>query len=134
MDIVKEIEQKYRNSPQHGIIFSIDAKAYDSRIGDRILFGESYRYMECGTTYNWQNIYLDMSGNTIGVLEERQNGKLFDPMTVSFCIHLADCMDKETWDEMEREYKGNPHLVDEGETLWLKFATLNQLLDHLNIA
>ena len=134
MNIIQEIEQRYRNNPKHGVTFSIDADAYESRIGDRISFGENYTCTECGTTYNFQNIYLDEQGNTIGFIVEANNHKLFDPMTVSFCVHLADCSDMETWDEMEKEYKDNPHLVDRGETLVLKFATLNQLLDHLKIA
>ena len=132
MNIVQEIEQRYRNNPKHGITFSIDASAYDCRLGDRVTFGENTTDMQCGTMYNWQDILLD--GECIGYLQESQSGRLFDPMTISFCVPLADCSDMETWDEMEKEHKDNPHLVDMDETLLLEFATLNQLLDHLKIA
>lgn len=132
MNIIEEIEKKYRDNPKHGVTFSIDAEAYECRLGDRVVFGDNTTDMQCGTLYNWQDVILD--GKVVGYLQEAQSGRIFDPMTVSFCIHLADCSDMETWGEMEKEYMKCPHLVDMGETLVLKFATLNQLLDHLKIA
>ena len=132
MNIVQEIEQRYRNNPKHGITFSIDASAYDCRLGDRVTFGENTTDMQCGTMYNWQDILLD--GECIGYLQESQSGRLFDPMTSSFIVPIADCSEHELWDEMEVKYKENPHLYDSGEVLELRFATLNQLLDHLKIA
>ena len=129
MNIVQEIEKKYRDNPKHGVTFSIDPSAYECSIGDRISFGENYSHQESGAMYNWQNVYLDMAGNTIGYLEERCSGKLLDPMCVSFCVFLADCMDSETWSEMETKYADNPHLSDIGEVLRLEFATLQQLVE-----
>ena len=133
MSIIQEIESKYRANPKHGVTFSIDKEAYESRIGDRITFGKNTSSMECGTMYNWQDICLDTPDNVIGYLEEKVSGRIFDPMCVSFCLTLADCMEKDTWEAMEQKYKDNPHFTDLGETLRLDFATLNQLLDHLKI-
>ena len=131
MNIVQEIEQKYRNNPKHGITFSIDASAYDCRLGDRVTFGENTTSMQGGSFYNWQDIILD--GKVVGYLEEVESGRLFDPMTSSFIVPIADCSEHELWDEMEVKHKDNPHLYDSGETLQLRFATLNQLLEHLKI-
>jgi len=132
MNIVQEIEQRYRNNPKHGVWFSIDASAYECSVGDRVSFGDNTTDMQCGVLFNWQDIILD--GKVVGYLQEAKNGRLFDPMTSSFIVPIADCTEHELWDEMKVKYKGNPHLYDAGETLQLRFATLNQLLEHLKIA
>lgn len=131
MNIVQEIEQRYRNNPKHGVQFSIDASAYESSVGDRVSFGDNTTAMQGGALYNWQDIILD--GKVVGYLEEVESGRLFDPITSSFIVPIADCSEHELWDEMEVKYKENPHLYDSGETLQLRFATLNQLLEHLKI-
>lgn len=132
MNIVQEIEQRYRNNPQHGVWFSIDASAYESKVGDRVSFGDNTTQMQGGSFYNWQDIVLD--GKVVGYLEEVKSGRLFAPMTSSFIAPIADCSEHELWNKMEVKYKDNPHLYDSGETLQLRFATLNQLLEHLEIA
>ena len=131
MNIVQEIEQRYRNNPKHGVQFSIDASAYESSVGDRVSFGDNTTAIQCGALYNWQDIILD--GKVVGYLEEVDSGRLFDPMTSSFVVPIADCSEHELWDKMEVKYKDNPHLCDRGETLQLRFATLNQLLEHLKM-
>lgn len=132
MNIVQEIEQRYRNNPKHGVWFSIDASAYESSVGDRVSFGDNTTAMQCGELYNWQDIILD--GKVVGYLEEVESGRLFDPMTSSFIVPIADCSEHELWEKMEVKYKDNQHLYDSGEVLELRFATLNQLLEHLGIA
>lgn len=132
MNIIQEIEQRYRNNPQYGVWFSIDASAYESSVGDRVSFGGNTTSMQGGAFYNWQDIILD--GKVVGYLQEVESGRLFDPITSSFIVPIADCSEHELWNEMEVKYKGNPHLYDSGETLQLRFATLNQLLKHLKIA
>ena len=132
MNIAQEIEQRYRNNPKHGILFSIDKSAYESNVGDRVSFGDNTTVVQCGKIYNFQDIILD--GEVVGYLEEVMNGKIFDPMTSSFIIPIADCSEHDLWNEMEVKYKDNPHLFDSGETLQLRFATLNQLLEHLEIS
>lgn len=129
MNIIEEIEKKYRDNPKHGVTFSIDAEAYECRLGDRVVFGDNTTDMQCGTLYNWQDVILD--GKVVGYLQEAQSGRIFDPMTVSFCVPIADCMEHELWDKMSEEHKDNPHLHDGGEVLELRFATLNQMLDYL---
>lgn len=132
MNIIEEIEKKYRDNPKHGVTFSIDAEAYECRLGDRVVFGDNTTDMQCGTLYNWQDVILD--GKVVGYLQEAQSGRMFDPMTISFCVPIADCMEHELWDKMSEEHKGNPHLHDGGEVLELRFATLNQMLDYLKAA
>jgi hypothetical protein len=132
MNIVQEIEQRYRNNPKHGVWFSIGASAYKSSVGDRVSFGDNTTAMQGGALYNWQDIILD--GKVVGYLQEVESGRLFDPMTSSFIVPIADCSEHELWDEMEVKYKENPHLYDSGEVLELRFATLNQMLEYLEIA
>ena len=131
MNIVEQRENEYRSYKGYGVTFSIDASAYESRFGDRVEFGDNTTSMQGGALYNWQDVLLD--GNVIGYLEERENGKLFDPMTVTFCVPLADCTEQELWEEKVREFDGNPHLAESGEVLKLEFATLNQMLEYLNV-
>ena len=132
MNIVQEIEQRYRNNPKHGVWFSIDASAYESSVGDRVSFGDNTTAMQCGALYNWQDIILD--GKVVGYLQEVESGRLLDPITSSFIVPIADCSEDELWNKMEAKYKENPHLYDSGEVLELRFATLNQLLEHLKIS
>lgn len=127
MSIIAEIEKKYRESPKHGVTFSIDANAYECDCD--IIFSAPSQSLSGGVFFNWQDIILD--GKVVGYLEETQSGRLFDPMCVSFCRCLADCEDYKLWEEMEEKYQGNPHLVDEGESLQLRFATLNQFINHI---
>lgn len=129
MNIVQEIEQRYRNNPKHGVWFSIDASAYESSVGDRVSFGDNTTAMQCGALYNWQDIILD--GKVVGYLQEVESGRLFDPITSSFIVPIADCSEHELWDKMSEEHKDNPHLHDGDEVLELRFATLNQMLDYL---
>lgn len=132
MNIVQEIEQRYRNNPKHGVWFSIDASAYESSLGDRVSFGDNTTAMQGGALYNWQDIILD--GKVVGYLQEVESGRLFEPITSSFIVPIADCSEHELWDEMEVKYKENPHLYNLGEVLELRFATLNQMLEYLEIA
>ncbi len=131
MNIVDQIMNEYRQRPNHGIQFSVESEAYKCRVGDRVSFGDNTTVLQCGSFYNYQDIILD--GNVIGYLEEVQSGRLFDPMTISFVIPIADCSEKDVWEKMLVQFAGNPHLSDEGESLVLRFATLNQILDHLSI-
>lgn len=132
MNIIEEIENEIRQNPNFGVKFSIDAEAYECRLGDRVCFGENLTAFQCGSLYNYQDIILD--GNVIGYLEEIDDGRLFRPMTASFIIPVADCSESELWEQKEREFADNKHLHDAGEVLELRFATLNQLLDFINAA
>lgn len=132
MCILSKIENEIRRSNNYGVQFSIDADAYDCRIGDRVSFGDNETSLQGGSFHNYQDVVLD--GKTIGYLEEIDDGKLFHPMIVSFYITLADCTEHELWDKMEKKHKGNPHLYDKGESLVLRFATLNQMLDYLSVS
>lgn len=130
MNIVEQIEAEYLAMKGYGIQFSIEPEAYECDIpDDRLMFGDNTTDMQCGTLYNWQPILID--GNSVGFLQEKQSGKLFDPMTITFIYILADCMEQELWDEMLAKHKGNPHLYDAGESLELRFATLQQFIDYL---
>lgn len=130
MNIVEQIEAEYRAMKDYGIQFSIEPEAYECDIpDDRLMFGDNTTDMQCGTLYNWQPILID--GNSVGFLQEKQSGKLFDPMTITFIYILADCMEQELWDEMLSKHNDNPHLCDVGETLELRFATLQQFVDYL---
>lgn len=130
MNIVEQIEAEYRAMKGYGIQFSIEPEAYECDIpDDRLMFGDNTTDMQCGTLYNWQPILID--GNSVGYLQEKQSGKLFDPMTVTFIYILADCMEQELWDEMLSKHNDNLHLYDAGETLELRFATLQQFVDYL---
>ena len=130
MNIVEQIEAEYRAMKGYGIQFSIEPEAYECDIpDDRLIFGDNTTDMQCGTLYNWQPILID--GNSVGYLQEKQSGKLFDPMTVTFIYILADCVEQELWDEMLSKHNDNLHLYDAGETLELRFATLQQFVDYL---
>lgn len=130
MNIVEQIEAEYRAMKGYGIQFSIEPEAYECDISDdRLMFGDNTTDIQCGTLYNWQPILID--GNSVGFLQEKQSGKLFDPMTVTFIYILADCMEQELWDEMLSKHNDNLHLYDAGETLELRFATLQQFVDYL---
>lgn len=130
MNIVEQIEADYRAMKGYGIQFSIEPEAYECDIpNDRLMFGDNTTDIQCGTLYNWQPILID--GNSVGFLQEKQSGKLFDPMTITFIYILADCMEQELWDEMLSKHNDNLHLCDAGETLELRFATLQQFVDYL---
>lgn len=132
MSVFEKVQDEYRNRPMHGIQFSIEAEAYLCRLGDRVMFGDNTTEISCGTLFNYQDILLD--GKCVGYLTESQSGRTLDPMCVSFCVPIADCSETDKWEQMEKKFNGNPHLCDNGETLLLKFATLNQLLDYLKAA
>lgn len=130
MNIIEEIEAEYKSRKNYGIQFSIGPQAYECDIPDgRLEFGDNTTDMQCGRLYNWQPILID--GKSVGYLQETQSGKLFDPMTATFILILADCMEHELWDEMQEKHNDNPHLYDAGETLELRFATLQMFVDHL---
>ena len=128
MNIIDEIEQEYRNAKGYGIKFSIEPEAYDCKLGDRVSFGENTTEMRCGTFYNYQPILLD--GVEIGFLQEAVSGKIFHPITTSFCVPLADCSEPEKiTDEMRKSH----HFDGDGETYLMEFATLNQMLEYLKL-
>ena len=129
MDLIEKINDEYRSRKNHGVTFSIDSEAYECECD--VEFGKNSTEMQCGTLYNWQPIII--GGKEVGYVEESQSGKLFDPMCVSFCVPLADCMEHELWDAMAEKHKDNPHLCDCGESLELRFATLRQLLGFLGL-
>lgn len=132
MGIIEQIENEYRQKKNYGVQFSIKPDAYDCKVGNRIYFGENETVLQCGCFYNYQNIIFD--GVIVGYLQEIDCGKLFDPITSSFIIPIADCSEEEIWNEMLKKYGNNPHLFDNDEVLELRFATLNQLVDFLGIA
>lgn len=132
MNILEQVENEYRQNKNFGVQFSIDADAYECRLGDRVSFGESTAAMQCGSFYNYQDIILD--GKVVGYLEEVDSGKLFHPITSSFIIPIADCTEEKLWEQKEKEFSENPHLYDAGEVLELRFATLNQVWDFLKAA
>ena len=126
MNIVEEIEAEYRSKKNYGIQFNIEPEAYDCDIPDeRIEFGDNTTSMQGGALYNWQDIILD--GNVIGYLEERQTGKLFDPMTSTFVVFLADCSEPE---KITPEMEASPHFFED-KTFQMRFATLQQMIDYL---
>ncbi len=126
MNIVEQIENEYRQMKNHGVTFSIGQEAYECDIpDDRICFGENTTAMQGGTLYNWQDVILD--GSVIGYLEERECGRLFDPVTTTFAVVLADC--SEPW-KITEEMKANPHFWED-ETFEMHFATLQQMIDYL---
>lgn len=130
MNIIEEIENEYRQSKGYGVTFSIGPEAYNCNIADvdsRLSFGESTTAMQCGTLYNWQDIILD--GNIIGYLEECQTGKLLHPITTKFIVWLADCSEP---DKITTEMMASPHFW-EGESYEMHFATLQQMIDYLQL-
>ena len=128
MSIVDKIDAEYRAKEGYGIQFSIDADAYECRLGDRVMFGESVSEMQCGTMYNWQDILLD--DKVIGWLEESRSGKLLHPMVICFSVWLADCTEE---GKITNDMRKNPHFCDAGEYYCMRFATLNQMLDYLKL-
>lgn len=133
MNIVEEIEAKYRAAKGYGVTFSIDPECYDVNIDEsRISYGESVQDMCGGVLTNYQDIYIDGKYIEGAFLKEQCNGRLFDPMTTSYCLYLADCSD-ENFDEFCEANKDNPHFCDWGESAGLSFATLQQLLDYKQI-
>lgn len=119
MSIVDEIEAKYRAMPLHGVQFSIEAEAYDCR--EKVVFGESKSAMQCGRLFNWQDVLLE--GVKIGFLEEVENGKLFDPMTVSFYVPIDE-------DKVTEAMTKDPHYFED-EWCFMRFATLQQMVDYV---
>lgn len=130
MNIIEEIEAEYKSRKDYGIQFSIEPEAYVCDIpDDRLKFGDNTTELQCGTFYNWQPILLD--GESVGWLQETRSGRLFDPTTTSFILIIADCSEQDLWDKMLVKHKDNPHLHDAGESLELRFATLQQFIDYL---
>lgn len=129
MDIIKKIEQQYRQKPNYGIQFSIDANAFNCDITDDLIcFDNGVHEMNCGTYRKVQTINID--DKPVGVLEEWKNGGLFEPICFSFEILIADCHDND-YEEKNAKYANNPHFFDQDESTWLAFATLQQFIDYL---
>ena len=128
MSLIEEIHNEYRNRKTYGIQFSIEPEAYLCNLSDeRIVFGDNTTAMQCGVMYNWQDVIID--GKVVGYLEEKQSGRLFDPQTVSFCVILADCTEPE---KITDEMRQSPHFYED-ETFLMKFATMQQMIDYLEI-
>lgn len=125
MDIIKQIEDKYRRNPKYGVQFSIEPDAYNAPAGTEVVFGKNVTEMSSGTFINFQDIKID--GDPFGFLCESQRGGLLEPICTSFCYLIADCQDAD-YDEKFEEYKDNPHFFDAGESIQLNFATLEQFL------
>lgn len=119
MSIVDNIMEKYRAMPMHGIQFSVDPGAYDCN--EKVCFGDNTMNMQCGQIFNWQDVILD--GKCIGFLEEIDNGKLFDPMTVSFYVPLDESKITDT-------IRSSKHF-HEDEFCYMRFATLQQMIDYV---
>lgn len=117
MGLIAEINKKYRSHPMHGVQFSIDETAYDCT--ENVYFGEPEQWSECGTLVNAQDILL--KGKEIGWLKERQNGRMFDPIVVSFFLPLENPTE---------EQKSNPHYYED-EFQYMRFATLQQMVDYV---
>lgn len=113
--IIEEIEEKYRSNPLCGVQWSIDADAYDCN--EIVEFGENESFIQGGMIHNIQDIIY--KGKVVGYLYERKNGRLFDPMVVSF-----ECSIKNDED------KNSPHYYED-EICLLRFATLQQFINHI---
>ena len=126
MDILTKIANEYRCRKNYGVTFSIEPEAYNCDIpSERIEFGNNTTVMQGGRLYNFQDVFID--GNIVGYLEESMNGKLFDPMTVTFAVILADCTEPE---KVTDEMRKSPHFWED-ETFEFRFATLQQMVDYL---
>lgn len=125
MNIIDEIENRYRSMRGYGVQFSIDADAYSYDGPEKVSFGKNETVMQGGVLYNFQPVIIN--GETFGYLQESKNGKLFDPMQTSFCYIIADCSDVD-YDDVLKVYKDNPHFCED-ECLELRFATLNQFME-----
>lgn len=117
--MIEQIDNEYRQRKGYGVTFSIEPSAYDCRLGDRVTFGDNREYMVCGAIKNVQPVLLD--GKEIGLLEETQSHNFFHPLTTSFLVPIDDADERTIAD---------PHYYED-EYLWMKFATLNQMLDYL---
>lgn len=125
--LAEMIDEEYKARPLYDVQFSIKPEAYQCSLGDRITFGDSHVYNNNGVT-NIQDVILD--GNVIGWIEEKQSPKLLHPMTVSFNVWLADYTEEET---ITDEARNNQHFHDAGDYFCLRFATLQQMLEHLGV-
>lgn len=128
MDIISEIENKYKSMEDYGVQFSIEPEAYSGGVYENVSFGKNETVMQGGELSNYQDVILD--GKNVGFLWERKNGRLFDPIMVSFCIVIADCQDDD-FDEVYSRLKDHPNFYDEGEAILFRFATLKQLLEYV---
>ena len=128
-NLIEMAERPYREAPTYGVQFSIDAEAYECRLGDRVSFGDNTTSMECGVEHNYQPILVD-GKDTGGYLHEWRRGGLFTPTCISFCYPIADCTEEHL---VTDEHRRNPHFFDEGETYLMAFATLDQYLDYLKL-
>ena len=119
-------DEEIRKNPLHGVTFSIDPEAYDCTLGeDRVMFGDNYCFMNCGTTFNYQPVIVD--GKEVAQLEEIQPYGIFEPMSVSYIVGLDE-------NEVTRKLRKNPHFsMGPYENPQMRFATLQQLIDYLNI-
>lgn len=128
MDIISEIENKYKSFRDYGVQFSIEPDAYSKGVSDGISFGKNRTVIQGGKLSNYQDVILN--GKTVGFLWERTDGGLFDPIMVSFCVFIADCQDDD-FGEVYSQLKDHPNFYDEGEAILFRFATLKQLLDYV---
>ena len=128
MSMIEVIEDKIKANPMHGVKFSIEPDAYACTLGeDRVLFGDNYSFMNGGTTFNYQPVIVD--GKEVARLEEILPWHPFglEPMRTSFIIVLGD-------NEVTRAIIKNPHFeIGCYEQPQLRFATLQQMIDYLNI-
>ena len=124
-------EDKVRKMKCYGTQFSIDPDAYDCRLGDRITFGDCRISQEHSPRIGVQAVLLDGS-NELGLLVTIQEHNIFMPLMTSFEVWLADC-DDDNFDEVRNLHEDNPHFCDMGEWISMKFATINQMLDYLNL-
>ena len=115
--IIEEAEAEYRNNPLHGVQFSIDADAYNN---EDVTFGESEQSTEGGALVSYQDVIY--KGQTIGWVKETQSGRMFAPMVTSFYVPLENATEED---------KRSPHYF-EGEEDYMRFATLQQMVDYIN--
>ena len=115
--IIEETEAEYRNNPLHGVQFSIDADAYNN---EDVTFGESEQSTEGGALVSYQDVIY--KGQTIGWVKETQSGRMFAPMVTSFYVPLENATEED---------KRSPHYF-EGEEDYMRFATLQQMVDYIN--
>lgn len=115
--IIEEAEAEYRNNPLHGVQFSIDADAYNN---EDVTFGESEQSTEGGALVSYQDVIYKRQ--TIGWVKETQSGRMFAPMVTSFYVPLENATEED---------KRSPHYF-EGEEDYMRFATLQQMVDYIN--
>ena len=126
MNIVDKVRNEYKKSKSYGVRFSIEPSAYEYTGKRHVEFGKNFTCRQLGTLLNFQDIIID--GKKFGYLEETERSGLFSPILTSFSYPIADCQDKD-YDEVFEANKNNPHFYDNGESLELRFATLEQFME-----